>query len=246
MELDTVWTIAKKDLADIRKNRMILLPLIVVPVIFAIVIPASSVFGLADAGPQDYQVLLYMLTAGLIPLFVLVPAAISNVIASYSFVGEKNEKTLEPLLATPTTDSELLMGKLLAAFLPAFLATMVAFVLMTTIVDYVTYPTLGYFLLPNANWLIAIFLLAPLIALAAITITIIFSARMSDPRAVQQMSVLVILPFLGLFFGGIAQVVSLDLSLMGVLLIALIVADWLLFSIAKRLFERETILTKWK
>lgn len=246
MDMSIVSTIVAKDLAEVKKNKMILVPLLVMPIIFAVILPVSTVFGLEEANGEDVALLLYMIGSGMIPLFVLIPAAISNVIAAYSFVGEKTEKTLEPLLATPISDNEVLLGKILAAFIPAMVATIVAFVLLTVIVDMVTYEKLGYVLLPNLIWAIAIFVLAPLIAILSITITIIFSARMNDPRAVQQMSVLIILPFLGLFFGGVAQVITLDLAMMSLMIAALVVANIAVFRLARGLFQRETILTQWR
>ncbi len=246
MNLDTVWTIVRKDVREIRKNRMILYPLVIMPVIFAVVMPASTILGLPEASGEDLEILMIMITSGFIPLFVLIPAAISNVISAYSFVGEKVEGTLEPLLATPTTDSELLLGKMLAAFIPAFIVTLLAFLLFTAVVDILSYDYLGYLLLPNLVWAAAILVLSPLLAVASILVSIVFSARMNDPRAVQQMSMLVILPFIAIFFASVAQLIVLDLTVMLYLVVGLAVADRVLFSMARKLFEREAILTRWK
>ena len=51
----------------------------------------------------------------------------SSVIASDSFAGEKERKTIEALLATPLSDSELFVGKVLVAFIPAVLVTFASF-----------------------------------------------------------------------------------------------------------------------
>ena len=48
-------------------------------------------------------------------LFMLMPLIIPVSIAAYSIVGEKTTRSLEPLLATPVTTAELLVGKSLAA-----------------------------------------------------------------------------------------------------------------------------------
>src|SRR5689334_12232902 len=56
-------------------------------------------------------------------IFVIFAAVLPTSIAAYSIVGEKVEKSLEPLLATPTTDSEILLGKGIGAFLPPILTT---------------------------------------------------------------------------------------------------------------------------
>jgi ABC-2 type transport system permease protein len=248
MDLEKVWMITRKDLAEIRKNKMILYVMIILPVFFATVFPASTVLGLQDEDItiEDFAILISLITSGFIPIFIILPAAIPNVIASYSFVGEKTEKTLEPLLATPITDNELLTGKLLASFIPGVLITILAFLLFTVIIDVLSYGQLGYLLLPNAVWMVSIFVLGPLVAIGSIMVTIIFSSRMNDPRAIQQMSVLVMLPILGLFFGSVSQVLVFDMGVLLIVIAAFAVADWSMFSLARRLFEREAILTKWK
>ena len=44
-------------------------------------------------------------------MFMIIPVAIPVTIAAYSIVGEKTTHSLEPLLATPITTSELLVGQ---------------------------------------------------------------------------------------------------------------------------------------
>ena len=48
-------------------------------------------------------------------------------VAAYSVVGEKQARTLEPLLATPITTFELLSAKVLASLLPALALTALMF-----------------------------------------------------------------------------------------------------------------------
>jgi ABC-2 type transport system permease protein len=54
--------------------------------------------------------------------FVMGASLLPTGIASYSLVGEKVQKSLEPLLATPTTDEEILAGKAVAAFIPVIIS----------------------------------------------------------------------------------------------------------------------------
>jgi ABC-2 type transport system permease protein len=246
MRPDRVLTITRRDLGEIRKNKMILLPMLFMPIIFAVVVPFSSIMGLSEATGADLAMLLYVLEAGMIPMFMALPAAIPSIIASYSFVGEKTEKTLEPLLATPTTDSELLLGKILSSFIPGILMTIIGFVLFVAITDVFTYDILGYLLLPNLAWILAVFVLAPLIALITITFTIILSSRMNDIREVQQVSVVIMLPFIFLFIGGVSGFVLFDILMLFAAIGILIAANILLFQLARNLFRREAILTKWK
>ncbi|MDD2696349.1 MAG: ABC transporter permease subunit, partial [Anaerolineales bacterium] len=63
----------------------------------------------------------------LIPFLLMVvgffPISVSLVIALESFVGEKERRSIEPLLSSPLTDWQLYLGKLLAALLPPLLAS---------------------------------------------------------------------------------------------------------------------------
>src|SRR5207247_10239886 len=51
-------------------------------------------------------------------LFLIIPITGAMALAAHSVVGEKQARTLEPLLATPITTFELLVGKVLGALLP--------------------------------------------------------------------------------------------------------------------------------
>ena len=71
--------------------------------------------------------------------FVIASAVLPTAIAAYSIVGEKVEKSLEPLLATPTTDGEILLGKSIAALLPPHDSHLCRFTLYMVLIDYLTY-----------------------------------------------------------------------------------------------------------
>ena len=62
----------------------------------------------------------------LIPFLLLVvgffPMSFSLVIALEAFVGEKERKSLEPLLSTPLTNLQLYLGKMMASLIPPLLA----------------------------------------------------------------------------------------------------------------------------
>jgi ABC-2 type transport system permease protein len=95
-------------------------------------------------------------------------------------------------------------------------------------------------------WLVAVFIVGPLLALAAVSVAVMVSSRVNDPRVAEQVSMLVILPLLGLFFGQIAGLVFLNERLILLMAGVLVLADGVLLTFATQLFERETILTRWK
>ncbi len=176
---------------------------------------------------------------------VLIAAILPSIIASYSFVGEKVEKSLEPLLATPTTDGELLLGKSLAAFVPCIAVTYLAAAISAAILDVWSFIRIGYFLIPNLFWFLAVLVITPLACIMSVEANVIVSSKVNDIRAAQQLGGLVVLPIIGLV---IVVVIGAELSMLLAILvsIALVVADIALFFLSKETFQREEILTKWK
>jgi hypothetical protein len=62
-------------------------------------------------------------------LLVLTPVAGAMSVAAYAVVGEKQARTLEPLLATPITTFELLAAKVLGALIPGIVLVTTCFAL---------------------------------------------------------------------------------------------------------------------
>ncbi|MGA3110410.1 MAG: hypothetical protein ABSE15_00070 [Candidatus Bathyarchaeia archaeon] len=243
------WIVTQKDLSVIRKNKYVFYSLIALPAILGIVLPATFVFALnAELTTLTRSQFLAAATQ-LINIsatyLITISAVLPSIIASYSFVGEKIEKSLEPLLATPTTDSELLLGKSLAAFIPCLGVTYLAAAISATILDVWSYIRLGTFLVPNLFWILAVAVITPLACVLSVEANVIVSSRVNDIRAAQQLGGLVVLPIIGLL---ILVVVGAELSVLLAILvtISLVVADVTLFYLSKETFQREEILTKWK
>ena len=245
--------VTKKDLSVFRKNKYILYSLIAMPIILGVVLPIIFIFALnaeITSGALSHEQALA--AAGQIVdlatmYFVLIPAILPSIIASYSFVGEKIEKSLEPLLATPTTDGELLLGKSLASFIPCMVVTYVGAAISAIIIDAwsVTTSQIGTILIPNPYWLMVIGVIAPLACIMSVEANIIVSSKVNDIRAAQQLGGLIVLPlvFLVIFASTSAQ---LSTIITIVVIAALAVADIALFYLSKATFQREEILTKWK
>jgi ABC-type Na+ efflux pump permease subunit len=161
-------------------------------------------------------------------------------------VGEKVEKSLEPLLAAPTTDGEILLGKSIAAFLPAIVATYGGAAVFMSLIDAETYGKLGCLYFPNWEMGVVLLLLAPLAAVLSIELNVIASSRFNDVRTASQLGSLMFLPFMGVYLAGEIGLISLNTT--NLLIIAAIVAaiDLVLFFISTATFSREEILTKWK
>jgi ABC-2 type transport system permease protein len=212
------------------------------PLIFGIALPLMMLILLAGAPVDVVMSFLGMLNV----FFAVMAAMLPTVIASYSFVGEKVERSLEPLLATPTTDSELLLGKCLAAFLPSMAATFIGAAGYVAVIDLWSYTNQGVIMLPNLNLALIVGLVAPLACILSVEANVIVSSRVSDVRAAQQLGGIIVLPIiLVLMLGSLFAFMPADLLALvmsGVLAIAAVA----LFYVSKATFQREEILTRWK
>jgi ABC-2 type transport system permease protein len=244
------WIVATKDLSLFKKNKYILYSLIALPFLMGLLMPAITIFSLQAETASLTEAQLIETATTLINLFttyfVIIAAVLPTIIASYSFVGEKLEKSLEPLLATPTTDGELLFGKSLAAFIPCVGATYIGALIFVITIDAWSIINLGVFLVPNVYWAIVMGVVTPLVCVLSVEANVIISSRVNDIRAAQQLGAFVILPIiLVMIFASTVQtfpLVTLALILSG----GLALADVAMFYLSKATFQREEILTKWK
>ncbi len=261
------WQVTLKEWREVFKNKMVLYVIVLMPIMFILIplitlyqmsgsgalsemagsvdqIPAEMVSlceGLSGAACAQYLVVIQFLL-----LFLIMPVMIPATIASYSIVGEKSTKTLEPLLATPITTIELLFGKSMAAVIPAVTVTwisFVAFIVGTIIIlgntDLVT-------LILSPMWLLLIFGVAPLLSVFGVSAAVMISTRVNDPRVAEQISSLVIIPLIGLFMAQTFGLIQMNLSVTIWIALILLVIDIVMLYIATQLFQREKILTKWK
>lgn len=260
--MDKIKTIVKKEWAEVFKNKMVLFSVIFMPLLFA-ALPLIILFATGGGGdmagdiPQQISVMcseemsagecfqVYIVSQFML-LFMLVPLIIPVNIASYSIVGEKTTRSLEPLLATPITTAELLVGKNLAAVIPAVGATLAAFLIFATGAGLISGSSQVTSALLDPMWLLAVLLVGPLLAVLSVNFAIMVSSRVNDPRVAEQLSVVVIVPILGLFFGQVSGLLIFNNQIVLIMALVLVVIDFFMVQVAVRLFQRENILTRWK
>jgi len=245
MNLRHSWIIAAKDLKGIRRRRSILYTIVVLPVSLSLLFAYVIQYALSASPSVEVSDLSVLLDAFAF-WFVIIAAILPSPIASYSIVGEKVEKSLEPLLATPVTDGEILLGKSIAAFLPTILASYGGAVIYMVLVDNALYSKAGYLYYPNLEIAILLLLLAPLTALLSIELSVITSSRVSDVRSASQLGSILFAPFIGIYLAGEIGAITLDTSTLLTIGAAFALLAVAFFFLSTRTFHREEILTKWK
>jgi ABC-2 type transport system permease protein len=85
----------------------------------------------------------------------------------------------------------------------------------------------------------------PLMAFFAVNLSIIVSSRVNDPRAAEQISMVVILPVIAFFLAQLSGIIIINKEVVFLATFVLIIIDAFLVYVAVQLFQRETILTRW-
>jgi ABC-2 type transport system permease protein len=210
------------------------------------ILAVNSEVSFTKIKPSEIATVIPLMLNMVLMVFIIVPATLPTIIATYSIVGEKNNRSLEPLLATPTTDGEILAGKIISSFIPSMGSTLIAFILGVSLLDVVLSPYLGYTPLPNLIWILSILLIAPTACLMSILACVIVSSKVSDVRAAQQVGGFVVMPVVALMLGVLSGFILLS-PVMVVIFTGLYAAlDVGLFYFARAIFNREDILVKWK
>jgi len=259
-----IGAIVEKEIADARKNKMILISTALIPTLLVAMVLGTALFMLnmpqGEQGMDEEDLafippelrdldpthaFLVILNDQYMFYFLLIPMMLPVYIAAYSIIGEKETKSLEPLLATPVSTWELLVGKSLAAALPAVVITWLSFAVLI-VGGLVIMPRPVFLAMIRPVWLVGMGLLSPLLALLSVLSGVIVSSRMNDPRAAQQVTGIFVIPIIVLSLVVLAGKIFLSvwLVLLGAALV--LALDGLVLYFAVRLFQRETILTRWK
>ena len=272
MRIEKAILVFKKDWREIRRNWQVILPIVVVPLMISVFLPVilgviptfavsqgSGLNGFETlignlpsqvqeqlAGMTETQVMIYVMAIYFFaPFFLIIPLMASSVIASDSFAGEKERKTIEALLATPISDGELFFGKMLVSFIPSMIVTIISFMIYTAVFDIIAYGLFnGMLLLPTIDWILLIFGLAPTVALASIGLTVMISAKVKGFREAQQISVILLIPVLALVFGQVTGAIIFGPLVIAALIGLFGLVDFAVFRAGVQLFKREEILTK--
>jgi ABC-2 type transport system permease protein len=266
MNRSAVAGLFRKEMLDVSRNRGALIPValvtaiaLVIPFVVTIVVPAMAggrlsddsdlvrVSALVDAGADlmpDARVQLFLFQQFLL-LFLLTPTTGAMAMAAHSVVGEKQARTLEPLLATPVATFELLLAKVLGALVPTLLIALLGLSLYLSGIAIFARPGV----LPamaNPRTAVLVLLLGPASALLSLQAAILISSRVNDARTAQQFGVFIVIPLSALLVAQFMGALWLSAGALAAVSGAMLLLWGILAAISVRLFDREAILTRWQ
>jgi ABC-2 type transport system permease protein len=266
MTMMRIRALLAKEFLDLSRNRLALVPVgiitilsLVLPFGIAVAIPfftgqelgsdadlvkVSVVVGAHEPLTNTARVQLFLFQQFLM-LFLMTPITGAMALAAHAVVGEKQARTLEPLLATPITTGELLVAKVLGALLPTLAISLAGLGLYLAGIVAMAAPGVAAAML-SARTVMLVVLVGPAAALVSLQSAIIISSRVNDARTAQQFGVLIIIPLTAVLvaqFTGSFWLSATALALVGLGLIG----GWALLAVfSVVIFDRETILTRWR
>lgn len=236
--------ITRREVRDSFRDWRIITPIILLTFFFPFL--AQSVAAgfsnfVADYGAQ-------LIGERTIPFLLMIvgffPISISLVIALETFVGEKERRSLEPLLSTPLTNTELYIGKTLAAMIPPLLASFGGMMvyLLTLLGGELAWR-------PSAMLIVQIFILTLVQALVMVTGAVVVSSQTTSTRAANLLASFIIIP-MTLVINGESIIMFLapdadspnGIGALWAIIAGMVVVVLLLLRMGNAIFNREELL----
>jgi len=242
-------------------NRSFFLDYLLLPLIMALILPVGSVLLVVftDGGAEFEQIMalmmismpeggedlavIQMLINNVMPMFFLmIPALTATVLATASFTGEKERRTLETLLYSPMSLREIFNAKVIGALLLGMIATVVSFVVMMGVVALLVGLLLGELFIPDLVWLVVIGLVAPAFSFLGIIVQVRVSAKAKSSEEAYQRGAILVLPLIMLMISQFTGVLLISTWMFVVLGVILALLAWGLMRVAFRKFTYEELL----
>jgi ABC-type transport system involved in multi-copper enzyme maturation permease subunit len=233
-----IGAVIRKELTEFQRNRFIVVTASIIPVVF-LVSPTAQILALKATAVST--VLERRVETGLF-LPLLIPVLVPSILAAYAVVGEREQGTLEPVLTTPVSRVEYLLGKAVAIFVPAVAISYLMFGIFVAITQFAAASAVAT-AVRHAPQLPATLVFIPLLAAWTIWVGLAISARTSDTRVAQQLSTLASLPPVGVAALMSFNVISPTFTVAAAFAGGLLVIDGLACFAVSRLFDRERLIT---
>lgn len=236
IDLQPVWIITRREIRDQFRDWRIVIPILALTLIF----PAIMNFTAAQAVRFVERFGAELIGERLIPFLLMVvgffPISVSLVIALESFVGEKERRSIEPLLASPLNDWHLYLGKLLAVIVPPLLAAYLGIGVYLIGI----YRQIGWS--PEPTLLVQILALTTIQAFLMVCGAVVISTQATSVRAANLLASFIIIPMAFLIQGEAMVMFWAQYDVLWWVVFGLVVASVLLLRMGISHFNREELL----
>lgn len=242
--LSNALIITRREVRDSFRDWRIIAPIIILTLVFPSI--AQFVAGRFSNFVADYGA--DIVAERTIPFMLMIvgffPISISLVIALETFVGEKERRSLEPLLSTPLTNSELYIGKTLAAMIPPLVASYGG---MLVYLGGLVFGDLAW--RPPTMLVVQIMLLTTVQALVMVTGAVVVSSQTTSTRAANLLASFIIIP-MALIIQGESVIMFLapdaespnGIGALWAIIVGMTVVVVMLLRVGNGIFNREELL----
>ncbi len=230
------WILARRELVDTLRDWRIIAPIATLVLAFPFIANFAAMEGTKFVNKYGAELIMERLFPFLILVVGFFPSTFSLVIALETFVGEKERRSLEPLLTTPLTDAQLYLGKLIAATLPPVIASYVGMIFYVFLLGF----SLGWW--PSLPLLAVAFALATTQALVMVTVAVIISTQSTSVRAANLLASFIIIPMSFVLQWEASLLLFANFTALWMIALFLLVASLLFARIGLRMFNREHLL----
>jgi uncharacterized membrane protein SpoIIM required for sporulation/ABC-type transport system involved in multi-copper enzyme maturation permease subunit len=242
--LENALIVTRREVRDSLRDWRIIAPIVILTFLFPFLAQfvAARFAGFVEGfGAQligDRMIPFLLMIVGFFPI------SISLVIALETFVGEKERRSLEPLLSTPLTNTELYIGKMLAAMLPPLVSSYGG---MAVYLTSLLFGELAW--RPQPMLIVQIILLTTVQALVMITGAVVVSSQTTSTRAANLLASFIIIP-MALIIQGESAIMFLapdadsprGIGALWAILAGMCVVVVLLLRVGNSIFNREELL----
>ncbi len=229
-------SIARREIRDQLRDWRILGPIVMLTLFFPLLMnfTARSAVSFVERYGAD------VIGDRLIPFLLMVvgffPISISLVIALESFAGERERRSLEPLLATPLTDSQLYFGKIAASlFAPLSAAYLGIVVYLVGLLVRLNWQ-------PDPKLLLQVLLLTTAQSIVMVTGAVVISSQTTSVRAANLLASFIIIPVSQLIIGESLIMFWGRYHILWWIVVALVLVAAVLGRMGLHLFNREELL----
>ncbi|MEM7799991.1 MAG: stage II sporulation protein M [Chloroflexota bacterium] len=227
--------IARREVKDTLRDWRLVFPILGLTLFFPGLMTffATRIVSLVDSYGSE------LLGLRSLPILLMIvgffPTSFSLVIALEAFVGEKERKSLEPLLSTPLTDKQLFIGKLLAAVLPPVMASYVGIAVYSLGVTIFVGPM-------ASEAILLVVTLTTVQAFLMVAASVVVSSQATSTRAANMLASFIIVP-VSLLLQAEAVLMAFEYySALWWMLLAIFLAACIFTRIGIQLFNRENLL----
>jgi uncharacterized membrane protein SpoIIM required for sporulation/ABC-type transport system involved in multi-copper enzyme maturation permease subunit len=230
--------VTRREIKDTLRDWRIIMPIVILVTIFPFLANLAANRGVDFVNKYGADIIVERLFPFLMLVVGFFPSSFSLVIALETFVGEKERRSMESILATPLTDLQLYIGKLLAATFPPVMASYLGMGVYVLLLGF----SLHWW--PEPSLLLVSLVLSTAEALVMVSGAVIVSSQATSVRAANLLASFIIIPMAALLQAEAGLLLFAHYTTLWLIALFLIVLNVMLIRLGVQVFDREHLLGK--